>query len=714
MTSVATDRLSGISTSVALKAPVKAVSSANLTLSGLQTVGGVALVEGDRVLVKDQSDNTENGIYDASSSDWTRSKDFDGNRDAVKGTLVVTDGVSTALLFYRVTTANPVIIGTSALTFEAASEVQDPYPQTAAELSASVTPTNLGRRNAAPYDLRRVGLIANDSSNGTRTANTAALQALFNPDVTGPTGKFVLPNESGADTYYFNGIIPFRQGVHILGENCRLHFAKTYASGDDHAGFLYAVRDFHLEWATVEIDYNGTGGTNAGSVIRFGNRKSDGAYFPNSYDSTLSVAQKNLGLSHVKLITNNPGMIALQMTGGLRHVECDDVEVDGGGVAYFGGYYEFGIATNNADPVLRETSHATGMVFRNWRATNMDVAAADGAALALIGSYGARVENLYGKDCYRLFQFRPGEALFYRPWTDVDTVGAKRIMELRGLVGQNIIGTGCELKGAESASTGYLASAGLTEAQQTDLMRFDLCGFAIKAAGAGINVSGTATIRDGDVMMTGGADSGALIIQDECTQFEVEQVGLQGSAHSGIRAGFGGSIHGTPRLKTGLVRECVIGNNTGPATSWDNADGVQLINNRLGFNSAYDGANESNQTYAVSVSSGGKRIICDGNLTTMSGGAQAYRILGTGSRGCKVMNPKGTVSYSGTWGKGNYDDFVSSANIALVTHQVNATYKYDGQTIWDTSNNRAMVALGAASTSDWRVIDGSASVTPTT
>lgn len=142
MPSTATDRLNGLTTSVAIKPPVKAVTSGNITLSGLQTIGGVALAEDDRVLVKDQTDTTDNGIYLASTSDWTRAKDFDGNRDAVKGTLVVTDGVSTALLFYRLTTADPVLIGTSAITFVQASEIQNPYPRTPAEIAAGVTPVD--------------------------------------------------------------------------------------------------------------------------------------------------------------------------------------------------------------------------------------------------------------------------------------------------------------------------------------------------------------------------------------------------------------------------------------------------------------------------------------------------------------------------------------------------------------------------------------------
>lgn len=174
MPSTATDRLNGLTTSVAVKAPVRAVTSANITLSGLQTVGGVALAEGDRVLVKDQSSPADNGIYIASTSDWTRAKDFDGNLDAVKGTLVVTDGVSTALLFYRLTTSDPVIIGTSAITFVQASEVQNPYPRTQAEIDAGVTPTDYAYEelNILRYGADPFGVSSSDAAiqNGIKVA----------------------------------------------------------------------------------------------------------------------------------------------------------------------------------------------------------------------------------------------------------------------------------------------------------------------------------------------------------------------------------------------------------------------------------------------------------------------------------------------------------------------------------------------------------------
>jgi hypothetical protein len=45
------------------------------TFSGLQTIDGVVLVEGDRVLVKNQTNEQYNGIYIASAGTWSRAKD---------------------------------------------------------------------------------------------------------------------------------------------------------------------------------------------------------------------------------------------------------------------------------------------------------------------------------------------------------------------------------------------------------------------------------------------------------------------------------------------------------------------------------------------------------------------------------------------------------------------------------------------------------------
>jgi phage-related tail fiber protein len=52
-----------------------AATTANITLSGTQTLDGIALVAGNRCLVKNQTAAQDNGIYDVSASTWTRSAD---------------------------------------------------------------------------------------------------------------------------------------------------------------------------------------------------------------------------------------------------------------------------------------------------------------------------------------------------------------------------------------------------------------------------------------------------------------------------------------------------------------------------------------------------------------------------------------------------------------------------------------------------------------
>ena len=59
------------------KASARVATTANITLSGTQTIDGVSVIAGDRVLVKDQSSPAANGIYLVASGSWTRTTDAD-------------------------------------------------------------------------------------------------------------------------------------------------------------------------------------------------------------------------------------------------------------------------------------------------------------------------------------------------------------------------------------------------------------------------------------------------------------------------------------------------------------------------------------------------------------------------------------------------------------------------------------------------------------
>ncbi len=116
MTSV--DRIQGLSGSIAVKVPCRVATTAAITLSGEQTIDGVAVVEGDRVLVKDQADTTANGIYDVSSGAWTRTLDADGANDLRDGTqIVVARGTVNSNAVFMLVATDPVVPGTTALTF---------------------------------------------------------------------------------------------------------------------------------------------------------------------------------------------------------------------------------------------------------------------------------------------------------------------------------------------------------------------------------------------------------------------------------------------------------------------------------------------------------------------------------------------------------------------------------------------------------------------
>lgn len=118
MASIIIDRRNGLNSAAAIKGPCRVATTANITLSGLQTIDGVALADGDRVLVKNQTDARDNGIRIASTGNWERSADFRNNRDIVTGTQVyVTSGSASANRWYGLTAANPVKVGTTNLTF---------------------------------------------------------------------------------------------------------------------------------------------------------------------------------------------------------------------------------------------------------------------------------------------------------------------------------------------------------------------------------------------------------------------------------------------------------------------------------------------------------------------------------------------------------------------------------------------------------------------
>lgn len=100
------------------KDAVRVTTTANITLSGTQTIDGVSVVAGERVLVKNQTTGSENGIYVVASGAWTRATDADVSAEMKSGTTVfVSEGTVSADKQFSLTTNDPITLGTTALVF---------------------------------------------------------------------------------------------------------------------------------------------------------------------------------------------------------------------------------------------------------------------------------------------------------------------------------------------------------------------------------------------------------------------------------------------------------------------------------------------------------------------------------------------------------------------------------------------------------------------
>lgn len=102
---------------LAWKAAVRAATTANITLSGTQTVDGVSLVATDRVLVKDQTTASANGIYVVAAGAWSRATDADSAAELVNATTYVSEGTVNADKAFTQTANAPIVVGTTNLAF---------------------------------------------------------------------------------------------------------------------------------------------------------------------------------------------------------------------------------------------------------------------------------------------------------------------------------------------------------------------------------------------------------------------------------------------------------------------------------------------------------------------------------------------------------------------------------------------------------------------
>lgn len=175
------------------KAAVVAATLSNITLSGAQTIDGVSVVAGDRVLVKNQAIQSSNGIYVVSASAWTRSSDADTWAELVGAYVFISQGSQsasswvcnvapggtlgvTAVVFVKFSDATSTLA--NYLTFSGTGNGDAGVSDIATELGENIiteasdfliiqTPATLQFNGSAPLTIsyNSIGAIALDGSN---------------------------------------------------------------------------------------------------------------------------------------------------------------------------------------------------------------------------------------------------------------------------------------------------------------------------------------------------------------------------------------------------------------------------------------------------------------------------------------------------------------------------------------------------------------------
>ena len=117
---VTKQQLDAIARGLDWKNSARVATTTAITLSGAQTIDGVSVVGGDRVLVKDQASAIANGIYIAATGAWARATDFDDSTEVTAAAVIPVEagGVNGDKAFI-LTSDGAIAIGTSALNFTA-------------------------------------------------------------------------------------------------------------------------------------------------------------------------------------------------------------------------------------------------------------------------------------------------------------------------------------------------------------------------------------------------------------------------------------------------------------------------------------------------------------------------------------------------------------------------------------------------------------------
>ena len=158
----------------AIKAECQVASTGNLTLSGLQTIDGYTTLVGDRVLVKNQTTQAQNGIYVVASGAWARSSDANTWNSLISAFTFIQNGSTQANSGWVCTISTGGTLGTTPVTWSQLASAASYFAGTGLTLSSytfSITPVGTagtyGSASSVPV------FVTNASGQVTSVTNTS-------------------------------------------------------------------------------------------------------------------------------------------------------------------------------------------------------------------------------------------------------------------------------------------------------------------------------------------------------------------------------------------------------------------------------------------------------------------------------------------------------------------------------------------------------------
>jgi hypothetical protein len=230
------------------KQATRVITITNITLVGgaPSQVDGVNLSLDDRVLVIGQDTESQNGIYfvdtvgSGANGTWVRTGDTDVTGELLAGTIVmVTEGLVFHDTQWKLTTDNPIIIGTTPLVFEqnSAFAFGNIYANSTAVLATSVgdvltlTAGNnvsiTGNNTSKSVTIGVTGISLNSISNGTSNVNVVSSGGNVTVGVGGTSNVAVFSSDGLAITGNITG-----NGAGLTGINT---FSNVTVTGGNSA-----------------------------------------------------------------------------------------------------------------------------------------------------------------------------------------------------------------------------------------------------------------------------------------------------------------------------------------------------------------------------------------------------------------------------------------------------------------------------------------------